>query len=260
MSDAPVCEYRETHLTVRADTTFDEWIEAWGILKRQHQSINFWVGDFLCGGEDRWPEEWAQAVDGHAVDLYRGAMWVCRKIEPARRREAVSFSAHKELAKLPPEEQDRWLKLIEDNGWTIRQLQEERAAEKARLNGGGYLSNQVPHGTDGAAPDSDIDSKPETRRNASNSDGGEVEALRSLIEDIKASHPADLAMNINSIMADALVRAKFEGWQIDITCTKDAWTVRLRKDGLKHAIGINPHFSAAVAEAILAARISDLSA
>jgi len=185
--------YRATHLVVDKAITFDEWMDAWGILKRQHQSINFWVGDFLCGGEDRWPEEWAQAVDGHAVDLYRGAMWVCRKIPPERRREAVSFSAHKEIAGLEPAEQDRWLKLIEDNGWTIRQLQEARAKEKAaKSNGGGYPSNQVPHGTSG---NDAIDIKTQegeapqpvsakiSKRGKNDID---IEALREVLEDVRS--------------------------------------------------------------------------
>ncbi len=67
-------------------------------------------------------------------------------------------------------------------------------------------------------------------------------------------------ININATIADGLNGSRFEGWLLDITSTEKGWAVRLQREGQKQAIAINPNFTAAVVEAILAARISDLSA
>ena len=45
---------------------------------------------------------------------------------------AISFSIHAELASLPPEEADRWLDIVEANGWTREELREARRMEKRR--------------------------------------------------------------------------------------------------------------------------------
>lgn len=246
--------YEPTHLVVVPGVDWDDWMEIWATVRETHRNAPWWCGDALLAARREFGEErWAQAVNGHAVDFYRGAMWVCEKIEPPRRREAVSFSSHKAIAALPPDEQDRWLLRVEENDWTVKQLNDELKAEKARLNGG-YPSNgpsepngSVPHGMQ-----QDIDIKPETRRNSSTED--EIAALRALIEDVKGND-----IDINAIVTDALNGSQFDGWRLDISSTEKGWAVRLRKGGQKQAIAISPNFSAAVAEAVIAARISDLS-
>ena len=50
------------------------------------------------------------------------AGWVSRQIETSRRREVLSWSHHKEVAALEPDEQDEFLDKAIDEGWTRNEL------------------------------------------------------------------------------------------------------------------------------------------
>lgn len=91
--------------------TFEEW-EALGIhLALVEGALQWWIGDWLNIGEAAFGERASQAMDATGWELktvlqYR---WVAAAVPFDRRRPALSFSHHREVADLGPADQARWL-------------------------------------------------------------------------------------------------------------------------------------------------------
>lgn len=116
-----------TGLRLPGKLTFEEWLAVGEQLQIAHRSILWWIGDFLAYGERRFGEDYAQAVAdlGHSTETIRVAKWVSERVEPERRRAALSWSHHREVASLDPEKQARLLDAAEVDGWSSRRLHEE---------------------------------------------------------------------------------------------------------------------------------------
>lgn len=149
-------EWSPTALLVKGDLSFDEWsaIGAW--LEAVESGVQWWVGDWLNYGEARFDEKYAQAVDatGWSLSTLEVYAWVCRKIAPAQRRADLSFSHHKEVADLKPEEQSEWLaKALEGedgDAWSTDRLRREL---KARTDGAAKSLWVLVQATDDADAD-----------------------------------------------------------------------------------------------------------
>ena len=104
-------ELSATALTLKPNTTYVEWRAVGAQLKRIDRACQWWIGDWLNAGEQRWGEMYAQAVDAteSAYSTLRISKWVASTIDLLRRREKVSWGAHREIAALPREEQDEAL-------------------------------------------------------------------------------------------------------------------------------------------------------
>jgi hypothetical protein len=119
------------------DATFDEWSAAVTWAQQVEKASPFWVGDLLAYG-DRFGEESSQVLDAteYAEKTCANAKFTCERIPPERRRLAVRFSHHQDIANLPTaEEQDKWLKKCEDENLTREQLRAQLKVAKAATNG-----------------------------------------------------------------------------------------------------------------------------
>jgi murein tripeptide amidase MpaA len=89
-------------------------------------AVQWWLGDWWAFGEHRYgdrkaiveAEEW----EGPKFQACRDAGWVCRAFETSRRRDVLSFNYHKEVAALPPKQQDHWLDRAEAEGLSAMAL------------------------------------------------------------------------------------------------------------------------------------------
>lgn len=104
-------------------------------LGAMNRACSWWVGDWLLYGEAMYGDRFAQAekATGLTEETLLRRMRVCRGVPPSRRRAALSFSVHSEVAALPADAQTRWLNRAEKAGWTLADM---RAAmrEERRLN------------------------------------------------------------------------------------------------------------------------------
>jgi hypothetical protein len=123
---------------------FDEWlalVEHLTVIKAEKEAeldaINWAIGDAILYGECEYGEKYAQALD--AFDLSRGRLqnivWACNKVPTSRRREALSFGHHERVAALPASQADRLLAECEREGWSTRELYEQRLDLEARRDG-----------------------------------------------------------------------------------------------------------------------------
>lgn len=135
----PIIELRPTCLIVCPGIEFEEWQAAWNSLDQTSRSINWLIGDALAYGEQFFPERWSQVLDAQYVEPHRGALRVALRIPPPHRREALSWSAHREAAAAETiEERIELLDLAEANGWGSREIAAEvRRRRDARQHNGG---------------------------------------------------------------------------------------------------------------------------
>ena len=116
------------------DVPYELWEAYGGAIRRVEGAVQWIIGDWLNYGERKYGEMYAQAMDetDYEKDTLKKAKWVAGKVERCRRRHELGFSAHAEVAKLEPEEQDYWLAEAVEQGYTVRGLRE--AIREARLS------------------------------------------------------------------------------------------------------------------------------
>jgi hypothetical protein len=112
----------ETGIQITAEPTFERWsseVESWFIL---HTAGPIVIGDLLNYGELRWPEQFAQVIDGlsqkyQAQTLlnYRSVM---RRVPPEVRHPELSFGHYDAVASLPVTEQRQVLERAVEENWS----------------------------------------------------------------------------------------------------------------------------------------------
>ncbi len=122
-------EFSPTSWTAPVDMTFEQWEAVGETLQYMQGAINWWVGDWLNVGERKWGEEYAQAIEetGWKYQDLANCKWVAGKVEFSTRVEKLSWSHHREVANLSPNEQAYWLDLAALNNWSVIDLQKARS-------------------------------------------------------------------------------------------------------------------------------------
>lgn len=116
---------------------FEEWKSA-GMRLSHVASTSAWcMGDWLCFGQERYPDRYARAIEAAGLDYQtlRNYAWVARRFDHKRRHEGLSFQHHAEVASLTPDEQEHWLTLAEEQGWSRNRLRKSlRAAVRPSVD------------------------------------------------------------------------------------------------------------------------------
>jgi N6-adenosine-specific RNA methylase IME4 len=90
---------------------FDGWLEVGATLRDMDRKLPWMIGDWLNYGERKYGEKYSQALEttGLEYQTLNGMKWAASRFEIMRRRTNLSWSHHREVAALPPVEQDHWL-------------------------------------------------------------------------------------------------------------------------------------------------------
>jgi N6-adenosine-specific RNA methylase IME4 len=120
--------FTATGLNLPDETTRDEWLEIGGFLARVHQTVAWWVGDWLNFGvehgyipRERYDEA-ALLWKRYERKTLRNFAWVTAEVESSRRRDDLSFGHHDAVAALPPAEQREWLGQAAKYEWSVSDL------------------------------------------------------------------------------------------------------------------------------------------
>jgi hypothetical protein len=115
-----------TSLSLPADLPYEQWRDTLLAVSKVGKAVQFWLGDVLLYGEDRFGEEFAQAASetGYSEESLRGFLWVASRVSPSVRRSTLSWSAHQVVAALPPDQQSAFLATAERENWSVRQLRD----------------------------------------------------------------------------------------------------------------------------------------
>jgi hypothetical protein len=125
---APGNQIRTTRVGLEfpAEVSFDSWQRAGLQISRVVDSFAWCLGDWLVYGQRRYTDRYRQAVE--AVGLHyqtlRNYASVARRVDLPRRRPALSFQHHAEVAALSDVEQETWLSRAEQRGWSRNQLRQ----------------------------------------------------------------------------------------------------------------------------------------
>lgn len=120
-------EYAITSVGIvfRKPVQFDLWQLLGDQLMFYHAGLQWMLGDWLLYGEKAsWSEQFSQALDQFSIE-YSTLMNYRRiaTIFPIGSRWAkLSWTHHREVAEMTPEQQQFWLKSAADNKWSIRDM------------------------------------------------------------------------------------------------------------------------------------------
>jgi hypothetical protein len=125
-------EFHEKGLVIHS-LTFDEWENLGLSLRRMEKGIQFWLGDWLNYGENKWGEKYSQAVDqtDYEYQTLADFKYVAGKIQFSFRNEKLSFTHHRQVAALEPAEQKKWLDIAEKESLNVHHLRNKIRKEKA---------------------------------------------------------------------------------------------------------------------------------
>jgi len=120
----PHCEINKVGLTFSSDINFDEWEMIGQTLNQIEGSTQWWIGDWLNTGEQKWGEKYKEAEErtGFDYETLKGSKWVSSSIELCRRRHNLSWSHHQEVAPFEADKQDYWLDRAEKEELTRQEL------------------------------------------------------------------------------------------------------------------------------------------
>jgi hypothetical protein len=86
----------------------------------------WWLGDWLAFGQMKYGRRYKEgiALTGLEYQTLRNYAVVARRYELSRRRDNLSFHHHAELCALRDDDQDAWLDLAAQHGWSKAQLRQ----------------------------------------------------------------------------------------------------------------------------------------
>jgi N6-adenosine-specific RNA methylase IME4 len=103
-------DFTKTSLTIDPETQYERWESIGEQLNQIEGAIQWWIGDWLNFGEHKYGELYAQAIDAGAdPKTWMDYKWVSNAIETSFRNDVLSWSHHRAVAPLSPNEQKYWL-------------------------------------------------------------------------------------------------------------------------------------------------------
>jgi hypothetical protein len=117
-----------------AELAVADWVRQGRWLGALGRGSGWWIGDWVRYGNARYGDRYGAAarVTGYDQHSLRNMAYVAGRFEVSRRRAALSFSHHAELAALPAEEQELWLDRAESEDLSLRSLRSEMRTARRR--------------------------------------------------------------------------------------------------------------------------------
>jgi hypothetical protein len=131
--DGPSWEFSTTGIVFKSAVVFEAWESLGLTLSHIERGVRWSLGDWFLYGQGRpeWQQQLSQALSAtgfnfHTLEVCR---WVSSRIDQPRRRDDLSWSHHEAVARLDPEQQERWMDRAIGEGWSYRELRERIGAE-----------------------------------------------------------------------------------------------------------------------------------
>ncbi|WP_409462153.1 LmbU family transcriptional regulator [Amycolatopsis sp. GA6-003] len=114
-------------LRFEAELSLPSWCRLGSHVTQLGTAAAWWIGDWLVYGQDRYKDRYRLSMSEHSLDYQtlRNYAWVSRHVHLSRRRRGLSFQHHAEVARLPAEQQTRWLLAAEERGWSRNTLRDQ---------------------------------------------------------------------------------------------------------------------------------------
>ena len=139
----PGREWRCTRsaLYLQTGLDYDRWAFVGFKIRVVADSAAWWIGDWLIFGRESYGPRYRAAIAASGFDYQtlRNYAWVASRFPVTRRRDALSFGHHAEVASLEPYEQERWLERCVVEGWPRAELRRRLRASRRRCTEGAAL-------------------------------------------------------------------------------------------------------------------------
>jgi hypothetical protein len=121
-------------LQIAEGLTFDAWAGMGRKLAGLSNAVAWCLGDWLIYGEHAYGERYKAAIATTSLEYQtlRNYAWVARRFAVSRRRDAISFQHHAEVASMPEPDQDLWLSRAERSQWSRNELRRRVHVERRR--------------------------------------------------------------------------------------------------------------------------------
>lgn len=113
-----------------SELAFSGWIQQGQRLGKISRGAQWWLGDWLAYGTNKYGETYVKAarITGYDVQSLMNMTYVASRFEISRRRENVTWSHHATLAALAPADQDAWLERVVGDRLSVSCLRTELRA------------------------------------------------------------------------------------------------------------------------------------
>ena len=110
----------------RPNLPYDQYEALCVLLGKMHEAVRFAIGDAIILGENLYRELAYQAIEemGISEEARREYVRVAQQVPRSIRRDDLSWSHHRAVAPLKPNEQRHWLKRAADGGMSHHTLRE----------------------------------------------------------------------------------------------------------------------------------------
>jgi hypothetical protein len=118
------CSISETGLTIPDGVEYETVERMFCGIKQINDSTGWWIGDMLVYSQRNYGEKYSQLLDAGdwAYSTLAAFHWTASNVAPHIRRKELSFSHHKEVAKLEEAEQAKYLELAVRDNLSVAQL------------------------------------------------------------------------------------------------------------------------------------------
>jgi len=128
-------------LQLRQGMSFRDWVIVGKRLANVSSATTWALGDWLLFGERAYGHRYRSALEATNLDYQtlRNYAWVAGRFAPPRRRAALSFQHHGEVAAMTEVEQDIWLQRAQNGCWSRNELRRRIKRHRdgvATLSGG----------------------------------------------------------------------------------------------------------------------------
>ncbi len=135
------CEVSPNSLALPDNLPMPQWLLIGESIKSIGEGCLWWLGDWLLGGVKQFGDRAMIAATegtntGYSIAACKSAMQVSEKVSKNNRLFSLSWSHHREVAALGAKEQKDWLKLAEENKWTVSELRQAIRQDNAHLTDG----------------------------------------------------------------------------------------------------------------------------
>ena len=119
------CQLTSTSLGVPESFTEEQCLAVVMQLQSMDKCIRWWLGDAIAAADKRYgAAKKAASLAGMTHGSARNCSSLSEKFEVSRRRDALSWSHHQEVAAKPPAEQEKWLDYAEEQGLSQKALRD----------------------------------------------------------------------------------------------------------------------------------------
>jgi hypothetical protein len=112
-------------LIITGNPTVNEWGEFGTKIRDVEGAIQWLIGDWLNYGELHYGEKYKEAIEktGYEYSTLRDQKWLAGRFPVSRRHDNVSWSHHREVAGVRPDDKaDELLDHAAENKWTQKEL------------------------------------------------------------------------------------------------------------------------------------------